>query len=240
MSQAPGFLGTPDSGHCSSAATSASCARSSARPTSRTIRARPAMTAATRSSRPRRWRDACRDEASSHDYRSHHLRLRSCIAIGRGHAAGLPLHLGKPGRGLLDVGREIRELLHLAHLDRPRSPRPGQRDAHSIASSFDSPGSSSSRRAPPWPRRTARRSPSACRRRTMTRAPIEGGCRPSSASSTPAFCRDSLYFIIAATASASGMAPGRGLLVALRDHQHHESHRLSPYCWGEQPPSSII
>src|SRR5438309_5062179 len=43
MSQAPGLSGTPDSGHCSSAATRASCANSSARPTSRTIRARPAM-----------------------------------------------------------------------------------------------------------------------------------------------------------------------------------------------------
>src|SRR6202163_2663051 len=43
MSQAPGLSGTPDFGHCSSAATRASCARSSARPTSRTIRARPAM-----------------------------------------------------------------------------------------------------------------------------------------------------------------------------------------------------
>ena len=46
MSQAPGLSGTPDSGHRSSAATSASCARSSARPTSRTIRARPAMSRA--------------------------------------------------------------------------------------------------------------------------------------------------------------------------------------------------
>ena len=46
MSQAPGLSGTPDSGHCSSAATSASCASSSARPTSRTIRARPAMSLA--------------------------------------------------------------------------------------------------------------------------------------------------------------------------------------------------
>src|SRR6267142_1956451 len=44
MSQAPGLSGTPDAGHSSSAATSASCARSSARPTSPTIRARPAMT----------------------------------------------------------------------------------------------------------------------------------------------------------------------------------------------------
>jgi hypothetical protein len=46
MSQAPGFSGTPDSGHRSSAVTSASCARSSATPTSRTIRARPAMSRA--------------------------------------------------------------------------------------------------------------------------------------------------------------------------------------------------
>src|SRR3954471_3995474 len=46
MSQAPGFSGTPDSGHCSSAATSASCARSSATPTSRTMRARPAISRA--------------------------------------------------------------------------------------------------------------------------------------------------------------------------------------------------
>src|ERR1700722_10489306 len=43
MSQAPGLSGTPDSGHCSSAATRASCARSSASPTSRTMRVRPAM-----------------------------------------------------------------------------------------------------------------------------------------------------------------------------------------------------
>src|SRR5437867_5740462 len=46
MSHAPGLSGTPDSGHRSSAATSASCASSSARPTSRTIRARPAMSLA--------------------------------------------------------------------------------------------------------------------------------------------------------------------------------------------------
>src|SRR5690349_17660861 len=42
ISQAPGLSGTPASGHFSSAATSASWARSSARPTSPTIRARPA------------------------------------------------------------------------------------------------------------------------------------------------------------------------------------------------------
>src|SRR5262249_4376557 len=41
-----------------------------------------------------------------------------------------------------------------------------------------------------------------------TRAPIEGGWRPSRASRTPACCRASLYFIMALTASASGMVPG--------------------------------
>src|SRR6202521_234312 len=46
MSQAPGLSGMPDSGHRSSAATSASCASSSASPTSRTIRASPAISLA--------------------------------------------------------------------------------------------------------------------------------------------------------------------------------------------------
>src|SRR6266550_433908 len=46
MSHAPGLSGTPDWGHCSSAATSASCARSSATPMSPTTRARPAMSLA--------------------------------------------------------------------------------------------------------------------------------------------------------------------------------------------------
>src|SRR6266567_4994666 len=45
-SQAPGLSGTPDCGHCSRAARSASWARSSARPTSRVRRVRPAMTRA--------------------------------------------------------------------------------------------------------------------------------------------------------------------------------------------------
>src|SRR5579871_5503976 len=43
MSHAPGLSGTPLRGHCSSAITRASCASSSARPTSRTRRARPAI-----------------------------------------------------------------------------------------------------------------------------------------------------------------------------------------------------
>src|SRR6266852_5931574 len=46
MSQAPGRSGTPSLGHCSSAATSASCASSSAVPMSPTTRASPAMSRA--------------------------------------------------------------------------------------------------------------------------------------------------------------------------------------------------
>jgi len=43
ISQAAGLSGMPSAGQRSSATTSASCARSSARPTSRTIRVSPAM-----------------------------------------------------------------------------------------------------------------------------------------------------------------------------------------------------
>src|SRR5262245_21250059 len=43
MSHAPGLSGTPESGQCSSAVKSASCASSSGRPTSRTMRASPAI-----------------------------------------------------------------------------------------------------------------------------------------------------------------------------------------------------
>src|SRR5215207_4632602 len=43
ISHAPGLRGTPSDGHCSSAATSASCARSSASPTSRHMRASDAI-----------------------------------------------------------------------------------------------------------------------------------------------------------------------------------------------------
>ncbi len=51
----PGLSGTPSLGHCSSAATSASCASSSAIPTSRTRRATAAMTRGTRCGRRSRW-----------------------------------------------------------------------------------------------------------------------------------------------------------------------------------------
>nr|WP_276602713.1 hypothetical protein [Nannocystis pusilla] len=46
MSHAPGLFGTPAVGHCSSAATSASWASSSAMPRSRTNRVSPAISLA--------------------------------------------------------------------------------------------------------------------------------------------------------------------------------------------------
>src|SRR5207248_2618925 len=39
----------------------------------------------------------------------------------------------------------------------------------------------------------------------LTRAPLAGGCSPSSPSSTPALVRDSLYLVILATRSAGGV-----------------------------------
>src|ERR1700720_485076 len=114
MSQAPGLSGTPDSGHCSSAATRESCASSSARPTSRTIRARAGMTLAA----------SIRQTAS----------IARCVVFAP--TAGLPsraplrsraplvlVHalvdlLGQRGFLALDLGTEIRHLVHLADLER--------------------------------------------------------------------------------------------------------------------------
>src|SRR5215217_8549630 len=42
----------------------------------------------------------------------------------------------------------------------------------------------------------------------VTRAPIDGGCKPSAEISIPAFWSDSLYAIMTDTAFTSGMAPG--------------------------------
>src|SRR5262245_38496641 len=114
MSQAPGLFGTPDSGHCSSAATSESWARSSAAPTSCTIRARLAMSLG----------DSIRQTAS----------MALCVALAvviqekdrpRERPAlspGVCLHL--PAQRLLalpqlgrELGAEVVGLEHLADLD---------------------------------------------------------------------------------------------------------------------------
>src|SRR5262249_46193088 len=85
---------------------------------------------------------------------------------------------------------------------------PGQRLAHSIASSLDFTWII---QYPPRTSLASAKGPSV----TLglppandTRAPIDGGGRPAARSRMPAFCSDSLYFIIASTALASGMVPG--------------------------------
>ena len=139
MSQAPGLSGTPDFGHCSSAATRASWARSSATPTSRTIRVNPAMSRATRFSRPRRLPDGCRQPWSQLTITP--SSIRRCKR-SRGNAschAALPRlrpQIFKSGRGFSHVSRKIRKLLHLANLY-DAVIITGAACAHSMASSLD-------------------------------------------------------------------------------------------------------
>src|SRR4051812_45914374 len=99
MSQAPGLSGTPDSGQRSSALTSASCARSSARPTSPTMRATRAITLA----------DSMRQMAS----------MARCVAealITPLRGGLLRRQLGQRRRGL-DVLGVVGQLVDLPDLD---------------------------------------------------------------------------------------------------------------------------
>src|ERR1700674_3133093 len=75
----------------------------------------------------------------------------------------------------------------------------------------------------------------------VTRAPIEGGWRPSSASSTPAFRKDSLYFIIASTALASGMAPGAAFSYPLGIISIMNRMVTTPFgfCFGAEQPDGL-
>ena len=87
----------------------------------------------------------------------------------------------------------------------------GQRLAHSIASSLEF---TCIIQKPPRVSFAPAKGPLATLglpRENVIRAPIEGGWRPSSDSSTPAACKDLLYFIIASTALASGIVPGVAL-----------------------------
>src|SRR5438128_4419808 len=102
MSQAPGLSGTPDAGHCSSAATRASCARSSAKPTSRTMRVRPAISLG----------DSILQTAS----------MVRCISAGGtatdhiifGVAVQAGLRVGQKGRDTRDTeGTQSRDTVHL-------------------------------------------------------------------------------------------------------------------------------
>src|SRR5207302_1771847 len=104
MSQAPGLSGTPDSGHCSRAARSASWASSSASPTSRTTRARPATSLA----------DSIRQTASIARWVSeivNSVDRRLALEL----TAQLLLAGGVGGRE--DLFGEVRRLVHLTDLD---------------------------------------------------------------------------------------------------------------------------
>jgi hypothetical protein len=79
ISHAPGLSGIPASGHCSSALTSASCARSSASPTSRTMRTRPPSSRA----------DSIRQTASM-ALRVVASVVTRCCAAARSRCAGAP------------------------------------------------------------------------------------------------------------------------------------------------------
>ena len=138
MSQAPGLSGMPDSGHCSSAATSASCARSSARPTSRTMRARPAMSLG----------DSIRQTASMVRWvvgavtATDHTILHAGIAsarlrrhdpcAGRTSTASRGIRPRPPARRRGSPSISCTWRTSITSLSDA-----GQRDAHSMASSFD-------------------------------------------------------------------------------------------------------
>src|SRR6185437_14391464 len=142
INQAPGFSGTPDFGHCSRAATRASWAKSSAKPMSRTMRVRLAMSLG----------DSMRQTASMEPWMSiagiaiDHTRLSSLVQAderwftcanvqaltafsallappkwrywsGALALFGSCLHFLKTARGLLNIRRKICELLHLTNLD---------------------------------------------------------------------------------------------------------------------------
>src|SRR2546425_13221199 len=108
MSQAPGLSGTPDSGHRSSATTRASCASSSARPTSRTIRASPAISLAD-SIRKTAWIARCASEAVTASDQSIFLNQREERSALRLLLRALP-ELAFTLAALFACAREVRQL----------------------------------------------------------------------------------------------------------------------------------
>src|SRR5690606_38946453 len=111
--------------------------------------------------------------------------------------------------GLVRPAQENTSIAMIFRLSRVSFGPPGHFLAHAIASSREA---TSMIQKPPTTSLTSANGPSVTTgspEAKETRAPMEGGCRPSAATSTPAFCRASLYFIMAETASiSSGMVPG--------------------------------
>ena len=197
MSQAPGLSGTPSSGHCSSAATRASCARSSASPTSRTTRARPAISLA----------DSIRQTASIACWVAEVTTVAAASAARlRSSAAVISAAKARRSRRASRIFRSSTSLSRNgAALEPTRRPRPSRR-----------PPRSSSRRPAPSSRRTGRRSPGGCRRRRRRPAcPCCVGWSPSAASTMPASASCWLYRSIAANSSGVPNSPDSDRSVAL-------------------------
>ena len=149
MSHAAGLSGMPATGHVSSAATSASCASSSARPTSRTIRATPAMIFA----------DSMRKTAS----------IALCVGLG-GHAARAEPLQATARNQRLPKTVPLTPLFVSAGSSRETPDRAGEGRAVARDVFRDRSRGFIARRSPSSPRRTC---PSTCRtsaRRTSCRA----------------------------------------------------------------------
>src|SRR3990172_2747362 len=122
VSQAPGLSGRPDTGQRSSAMTNASWASSSASPTSRTIRASPAMILADsilQTASMARWISEGVIETDGSDLPTRRKMPRGAAmpALRTLALPGARLHVDKPGRGLGDIGGKVRHLLHLTDFD---------------------------------------------------------------------------------------------------------------------------
>src|SRR2546427_436129 len=216
MSQAPGLSGTPDSGHCSSTATSASWARSSAIPTSPTMRARPAMSLADSIHQTASMASAAVRRVIHHLAHFHFQILRpesdvrfqefagpldrvllrghivdrvaadDFLRLGEGSVRHRDLPVGQPSARALRRRRETAHPYHDAFLGRFLTQLPDLLDER-------------------------RRRLSTRLARLHNRHEFHGhfpeGCNPSPASMTPALTNSSLNFPISASSCSLGMAP---------------------------------
>src|SRR3984885_1656411 len=232
MSQAPGLTGTPDFGHCSNAATRASWARSSATPTSRTMRVSPAISLA----------DSILQTASiarcvspAMVTANHHTIFNPAVQAEPvwGHASRHALlprlrpQILKPCRGLSHVSGEIRKLLHLAHLD----------DTVIITGTACCPLNGFVSRLHLNHPVTAKRllgfgegSVDNLRFAAGEADPRPHGRRlqPVEREQHPRLLQGLVVLHHCRHGFGARHRPGFGLLVIFRDHQHHESHRCSP------------
>src|SRR5215218_9962859 len=232
ISHAPGLSGTPCCGQRSSAASSASCARSSASPTSRTIRARPAIsfadsirqtasitrcasvavTARNQSHRPSGIKRLAHVHTSNEPASNRHRLVRAfrmgaqppCCAFDCCRRRfSCSISSGVSDAPKSSAAKTCRTSMFVS----PPKCGFGARRAHSTASSSDfawmiQNPAISSFVSVNGPSTTVFWFPL-----NTTRAPRELGCSPSPASMTPAFTNSSLYLPISANCSVVGITP---------------------------------